>query len=91
MIRVILAQVIALCQAPFLLDDPNVGQLFPPDAIVRAKHYLSTIGGGLGMHVLVCTTEFIHSMKQFLHKPFFTASDVLPIIYYLSFIVPILL
>ncbi|XP_078169389.1 thiamine pyrophosphokinase 3-like isoform X2 [Carex rostrata] len=26
------AQVVALCQAPFLLDDPNVGLLFPADA-----------------------------------------------------------
>lgn len=43
-------QVIALCQAPFLLDHPNVGQLFPPDAIARAKHYLSMIGGGLGAY-----------------------------------------
>ncbi|XP_023545560.1 glutamate--glyoxylate aminotransferase 2-like [Cucurbita pepo subsp. pepo] len=43
-------QVIALCQAPFLLDDPNVEQLFPPDAIARAKHYLSMIEGGLGAY-----------------------------------------
>jgi len=35
------AQVVALCQAPFLLDDPNVGLLFPADAIARAKHYLA--------------------------------------------------
>ncbi|KAL9667553.1 hypothetical protein QQ045_001915 [Rhodiola kirilowii] len=34
-------QVVALCQAPFLLDDPNVGLVFPADAIARAKHYLS--------------------------------------------------
>ena len=41
-------QVIALCQAPFLLDDPNVGLVFPADAIARAKHYLSLTSGGLG-------------------------------------------
>jgi len=41
-------QVVALCQAPFLLDDPNVGLLFPADAIARAKHYLSLTSGGLG-------------------------------------------
>lgn len=41
-------QVIALCQAPFLLDDPNVGLLFPADAIARAKHYLALNSGGLG-------------------------------------------
>ncbi|KAH7675527.1 Gamma-glutamyltransferase protein [Dioscorea alata] len=43
-------QVIALCQAPFLLDDPNVGLLFPADAIARAKHYLSMTTGGLGAY-----------------------------------------
>lgn len=42
-------QVVALCQAPFLLDDPNVGMIFPADAIARAKHYLSLTSGGLGM------------------------------------------
>lgn len=41
-------QVVALCQAPFLLEDPNVGLIFPADAIARAKHYLSLIPGGLG-------------------------------------------
>ncbi|XP_057948452.1 glutamate--glyoxylate aminotransferase 2 [Malania oleifera] len=43
-------QVIALCQAPFLLDDPNVGLMFPADAIARAKHYLSMTTGGLGAY-----------------------------------------
>ncbi|CAL9777046.1 unnamed protein product [Musa acuminata subsp. burmannicoides] len=43
-------KVIALCQAPFLLDDPNVGLLFPADAIDRAKHYLSLTSGGLGAY-----------------------------------------
>ncbi|QHO41546.1 Glutamate--glyoxylate aminotransferase [Arachis hypogaea] len=43
-------QVVALCQAPFLLDDPNVGLLFPADAIAKAKHYLSMTGGGLGAY-----------------------------------------
>ncbi|KAM0943747.1 putative transferase [Dioscorea sansibarensis] len=43
-------QVIALCQAPFLLDDPNVGLLFPADAVARAKHYLSLTSGGLGAY-----------------------------------------
>ncbi|KAL8519138.1 hypothetical protein ACS0TY_010180 [Phlomoides rotata] len=43
-------QVIALCQAPFLLDDPNVGLLFPADAIARAKHYLALTSGGLGAY-----------------------------------------
>jgi hypothetical protein len=43
-----LLQVVALCQAPFLLDDPNVGLIFPADAIARAKHYLAMAPGGLG-------------------------------------------
>ncbi|XP_021647813.2 glutamate--glyoxylate aminotransferase 2 isoform X3 [Hevea brasiliensis] len=43
-------QVVALCQAPFLLDDPNVGLIFPADAIARAKHYLSLTSGGLGAY-----------------------------------------
>lgn len=43
-------QVVALCQAPFLMDDPNVGALFPADAIARAKHYLSMTSGGLGSY-----------------------------------------
>ncbi|KAK9108167.1 hypothetical protein Syun_024178 [Stephania yunnanensis] len=43
-------QVVALCQAPFLLDDPNVELLFPADAIARAKHYLSLTSGGLGAY-----------------------------------------
>ncbi|XP_038892672.1 glutamate--glyoxylate aminotransferase 2-like [Benincasa hispida] len=43
-------QVVALCQAPFLLEDPNVGLIFPADAIARAKHYLSLIPGGLGAY-----------------------------------------
>ncbi|KAK9119799.1 hypothetical protein Scep_017892 [Stephania cephalantha] len=43
-------QVVALCQAPFLLDDPNVELLFPADVIARAKHYLSLTSGGLGAY-----------------------------------------
>ncbi|KAG6498666.1 hypothetical protein ZIOFF_038388 [Zingiber officinale] len=33
-----------------LLDDPNVGLLFPADVIARAKHYLSLTLGGLGAY-----------------------------------------
>lgn len=41
----------ALCQAPFLLDDPNVGKLFPRDAIARAKQLLKMTGiGGVGAY-----------------------------------------
>lgn len=47
-------QVIALCQAPFLMDDPNVGLVFPADAIARAKHYLSLTSGGLGKRCIFC-------------------------------------
>eukprot|EP00775_Hariotina_reticulata_P003552 gene3552-3821_t len=42
-------QVIALCAAPFLLDDPNASLLFPPDAIERARKLLASFGtGGVG-------------------------------------------
>ncbi|KVI05774.1 Aminotransferase, class I/classII [Cynara cardunculus var. scolymus] len=37
-------------QAPFLLDDPNVGLVFPADAIAKAKMYLSYTAGGLGAY-----------------------------------------
>eukprot|EP00245_Coleochaete_scutata_P011282 TRINITY_DN4160_c0_g1_i1.p1 TRINITY_DN4160_c0_g1~~TRINITY_DN4160_c0_g1_i1.p1 ORF type:complete len:537 (-),score=86.64 TRINITY_DN4160_c0_g1_i1:994-2451(-) len=43
-------QVMALCQAPFLMDDPNSSKLFPADAIARAKHYLSLTSGGVGAY-----------------------------------------
>ncbi|KAG6764718.1 hypothetical protein POTOM_032201 [Populus tomentosa] len=43
-------QVVALSQAPFLLDDPNVGLFFPADAIAKAKHYLAMTIGGLGAY-----------------------------------------
>ncbi|KAL2629617.1 hypothetical protein R1flu_014303 [Riccia fluitans] len=43
-------QVMALCQAPFLMDDPNVSLLFAPDAIARAKHYLAMTSGGVGAY-----------------------------------------
>eukprot|EP00243_Klebsormidium_subtile_P002908 TRINITY_DN15936_c0_g1_i1.p1 TRINITY_DN15936_c0_g1~~TRINITY_DN15936_c0_g1_i1.p1 ORF type:complete len:490 (+),score=103.90 TRINITY_DN15936_c0_g1_i1:140-1609(+) len=44
-------QVMALCQAPFLLDDPNVGKLFPRDAIARARQLLKMTGiGGVGAY-----------------------------------------
>lgn len=38
----------ALCQAPFLMDNPHVGLLFPSDAIARAKEYLAMNPGGVG-------------------------------------------
>lgn len=43
-------QVMALCQAPMLMEDPNVSILFPADAIARAKHYLAMTTGGLGAY-----------------------------------------
>jgi glutamate--glyoxylate aminotransferase len=43
-------QVMALCQAPFLMDDPHVGLLFPSDAIARAKKYLAMNAGGVGAY-----------------------------------------
>lgn len=52
--EILLLQVVALCQAPFLLDDPNVGLLFPADAIARAKQYFSVTSGGLGNPYVIC-------------------------------------
>jgi glutamate--glyoxylate aminotransferase len=43
-------QVMALCQAPFLMDNPHVGLLFPSDAIARAKEYLAMNPGGVGAY-----------------------------------------
>lgn len=37
-------QVLALCMAPFLLENPTVSNIFPVDAVARAKDYLSDIG-----------------------------------------------
>lgn len=42
-------QVVALCAAPFLLDDPNVSVLFPADAVERARSLTASFGrGGVG-------------------------------------------
>lgn len=43
-------QVMALLMAPFLMDLPQVDSIFPPDAIERAKLYLSKLKGGLGAY-----------------------------------------
>eukprot|EP01018_Ginkgo_biloba_P008756 Gb_00661 [translate_table: standard] len=32
------------------MEDPNLGILFPADAIARAKHYLAMTTGGLGAY-----------------------------------------
>ena len=40
----------ALLMAPFLMDTPEAENLFPPDAIARAKTYLKNIKGGLGAY-----------------------------------------
>lgn len=41
---------LALCAAPFLLDNPAVGQLFPADAIARARQLLASFKGGVGAY-----------------------------------------
>ncbi|CAI5971897.1 unnamed protein product [Closterium sp. NIES-64] len=43
-------QVMALLQAPFLMDHPDAGRMFPPDAIARAKKYLAYTSGGVGAY-----------------------------------------
>lgn len=44
------AQVLALCAAPFLLDNPRVEEIFPVDVIARAKKILSGFKGGVGAY-----------------------------------------
>ena len=43
-------QVTALLAAPFLMDHPLVGQMFPPDVITRAKAILKFFGGACGAY-----------------------------------------
>jgi len=43
-------QVLALMAAPFLLENPKVGEMFPADAIARAKSLLAVFKGGLGAY-----------------------------------------
>lgn len=45
-----LRQVVALCAAPFLMDDPRTVAAFPSDAIARARKYLQALRGGLGAY-----------------------------------------
>jgi glutamate--glyoxylate aminotransferase len=46
----LLHQVAALCAAPFLLERPDVDQIFPKDAIARAKKILAAFKGGVGAY-----------------------------------------
>lgn len=43
-------EVLALVIAPSLMDNPNVGKLFPSDVILRAKEILSYMPNGLGAY-----------------------------------------
>eukprot|EP00605_Chrysophyceae_sp_TOSAG23-4_P001897 GSChrysophyteH1.ASY1.ANO1.2095.1 assembled CDS len=43
-------QVLSLMMAPFLMEDPNIHNMFPSDAIARAKQYLKVMKGGLGAY-----------------------------------------
>lgn len=40
----------ALVMAPFLLEDPRVSDMFPGDAIARAREYLVHVKGGFGAY-----------------------------------------
>lgn len=40
----------ALVMAPFLLEDPRVTDMFPGDAIARAREYLVHVKGGIGAY-----------------------------------------
>ena len=43
-------QVLALCDCPTLLDNPDVDKLFPSDAIARAQALLQACPGGTGAY-----------------------------------------
>ena len=43
-------QVISLVTAPFLLDHPKVSELYPADAIARAKQVLDQLKVGVGAY-----------------------------------------
>lgn len=43
-------QVMSLVMCPTLLDHPKVAELYPGDAIARAKQCLSYFSGGLGAY-----------------------------------------
>lgn len=45
-----LKQVMALAISPSLLDHPKVSEMFPSDAIARAKQILKYFPGGLGAY-----------------------------------------
>ncbi|PRW60642.1 alanine aminotransferase 2 [Chlorella sorokiniana] len=43
-------QVLSLCEYPALLEHPAAADIYPPDAIARAREYLATIPGGVGAY-----------------------------------------
>jgi len=47
-------QVLALCAAPFLMDHPSVLDLFPEDAVARARQMVGYLSGGVGAYSDTC-------------------------------------
>lgn len=43
-------QVLSLCVAPFLMENPEVVKTFPTDVVQRAKSYVKAIAGGVGAY-----------------------------------------
>ncbi|KAL4421585.1 hypothetical protein ABPG75_010876 [Micractinium tetrahymenae] len=43
-------QVLSLCEYPELMEHPAAADIYPPDAIARAKEYLDNIPGGVGAY-----------------------------------------
>ena len=66
--------VIALVDAPHLLNDPNVSKLFPSDCIDRAKEILSHIKGGSGAYSQSPGVEYFRENVA----KFIEARDVYP-------------
>ena len=58
-------QVMSLVTCPTLLDHPKVGELYPGDAIARAKQCLTYFNGGLGAYTdsrWACPSQSIRMM-----------------------------
>lgn len=62
-------QVQALLSAPFLLEHPQVGELFPKDAIARARKLQAALGGGIGAYSDSRGSPYVRGeVAQFIEK-----------------------
>ncbi|KAH9116493.1 hypothetical protein AeMF1_009584 [Aphanomyces euteiches] len=62
-------EVLALVNVPGLIEHPSASQIFKPDAIARAKHYLNKIPGGTGAYGHSKGVEVIREeVAQFIYE-----------------------